>query len=153
MIVTAWKLEGFVREKQLLPPSHGWICMENHSTVTGWKDLNHYFWRVRPKIYCSPNFYKVFQFLLTLFFQSESFSCCKKKLITWPSITKGLSDTYNWTVAWANHINCTQLNPPITEFIPITITTTIYPTKLEIFQNERICIISVSDSVIFPNFG
>ena len=34
----------------------------------------------------------------------------------------------------ANHIKCTQLNPPITGVITITIAKTTYPTKLGIFQ-------------------
>ena len=37
-----------------------------------------------------------------------------------------------------NH-KCTQLNPPIREFIKITIATTTYPTQLRIFQNGQIC--------------
>ena len=47
------------------------------------------------------------------------------------------SDTWNRTVTSANHIKCTHLNPPITEFTATTIATTTYPTNLGIFQNEQ----------------
>ena len=37
------------------------------------------------------------------------------------------------TVTSANHIKCTELNPPITQFVTITTATTTYPAKLRIF--------------------
>ena len=55
----------------------------------------------------------------------------------------------------ANHIKCTQLNPPITEVIMITIATITYPNKLGInpkWMNMQ-HIGSVSTSNIFPYFG
>ena len=48
--------------------------------------------------------------------------------------TVGCSRTVacNRTVTLTNHINCSQLNPPITEVITITIATITYPKKLGI---------------------
>ena len=48
--------------------------------------------------------------------------------------TVGCSRTVvcNQTITLANHIKCTQLNPPITEVITITIATITYPNKLGI---------------------
>ena len=61
------------------------ICMENHSSVTGWQELlfillnfggrcNRYFWDIRLKIYRLPNFNMLFQLVLTKCFKSELFS-------------------------------------------------------------------------------
>ena len=55
----------------------------------------------------------------------------------------------------ANHIERTQLNPPITEVIMITIATITYPDKLGInpkWMNMQ-HLGSVSTSDIFPYFG
>ena len=55
----------------------------------------------------------------------------------------------------ANHIKCTQLNPPITEVMTITIATIIYPNKLGInpkwMKMQHLGSVSTSD--IFPYFG
>ena len=43
----------------------------------------------------------------------------------------------NRTETTANHIHCTQLNSPITEFIKMTVATTTYPTKLEFSKTDE----------------
>ena len=64
-------------------------------------------------------------------------------------------DTQAKLAVIAKHIKCTKLNPPITEVITITIATTTYSTKREIYQmDEFVTLDSVSASDInFPNFG
>ena len=71
--------------------------------------------------------------------------------------TVGCSRTVacNQTITLANHFKCTELNPPITEVITITIATITYPNKLGInpkWMNMQ-HIGSVSPSNIFPYFG
>ena len=62
----------------------------------------------------------------------------------------------NETVTSANHIKCTQLNPPITEVNTITTATTTHPNKVGIFNPKWMNMQhfgSVSTSDIFSYFG
>ena len=69
------------------------VCMENHSSVTGWQELffillnfggrcNRYFWDIRLKISNVPNFNMLSQLVLTKCFKANYFRV-HRKLITW----------------------------------------------------------------------
>ena len=66
---------------------------------------NHYFWDMRLKIHRLLNFNMLFQFLLKKKFPQAKYFRVYRKLVTWPTIAKGLSQ--DWKVNASNGLYST----------------------------------------------